>query len=477
MSAKRTLSFPQKQAQRAARSVVAPATTRTTRAQTRVSSEPLSEEDKALAVKGDPFEGANSEVDYDESESEEEKAPVPSNRLQSRSPSPVGEGGTAPEEGEVSGGDISDDADVQTQQEEVITDASDHEMITNSSDQQEMLNAAIANRCRKTPWSLVYDQTKQWTGRRDPNHRYALYDCNAIHESKICRLKGDDGREDEEFIELFLMYRSFNVKRARVPKLDSMIQAWNAFVDNYTKDPVKWRDALEKHRFNYVSRYEDGLRFEIHHQCVEANVPCALPQEYNCLWCGPTDPRVKSVDDELLRRTIPLRIWDLVDRLLVKLEKEGRVPDRNQTQRRGRHAAKRNVTPKYQRLADSQASVRDSSVHDDLVHYEYSDRSRRQRSIVDRHANRSMEEEEEDRSVALDLSPVYPAGYDPPAGVPANREIQDLRQELTETRELVRSLDGQLKALVADYKCLLGELNAQHISVRRKRQRHADDMA
>lgn len=44
-----------------------------TRVQTRVSP---SEEDKALAVKGGPFEGSNSEVDYDESESEEEKAHI-----------------------------------------------------------------------------------------------------------------------------------------------------------------------------------------------------------------------------------------------------------------------------------------------------------------------------------------------------------------------------------------------------------------
>lgn len=438
-------------------------------AEASVSSANLADDDESLAVEGDPFAGANSEVDYDESESEEEvKDSAPVGRIKSRTPSPVGEDEALPEEGEVEGNDNNDVVE------------SSNEPITNSSDLFELLGGAIAARSRTTPWGLMYHQTRQWSGRKDSTHSLPLYNCETIRKNRLCRLEGEADRSDGEFIELFLKYRYFNPKRvARAPKFESLVQAWNAFVDNFTKDPRRWREVLEKHHFNYVRYNEDGLRNEIHQLCVEAGMPCALPRNLNCVWCAPGDPSIKSIDDPYWRNIIPAKIWELVDLLFNKYVEgpKANVSGRNQTQRQGRRAVKKYATPMCHELEDIQASVRDNSVRDDHSPAGRGDRSERQQSNVDRRLNRSEEVEEEDiHDPSLDLSPVYPAGFEP-AGSSRGGEIATLRQELSETRERVRSLEGQLSALVADYKCLLGELNAQHIAVRRKRQRHADDKA
>jgi hypothetical protein len=66
--------------------------------------------------------------------------------------------------------------------------------------------------------------------------------------------------DDDTFISLFLQSRFYSGKmKNTAPQMDAVHQAWNAFSDNYLKNPARWRKKLLETRNNFTSHSESGL--------------------------------------------------------------------------------------------------------------------------------------------------------------------------------------------------------------------------
>jgi hypothetical protein len=162
------------------------------------------------------------------------------------------------------------------------------------------------------PWDAEYLACKQWAGTQPKNGvGYRLYDCKQLEDAILKHLKGATSRYatcgSGWYVRTFHANRlytnkRFNKKRANTEERYALAQAWNAFVDNFSKEPTKWVLRFNKNRREYESRTEFGRKLRLHRSCDEAEIPCAVREEWICPVCQPGDPKMPDEFYEFIKR-------------------------------------------------------------------------------------------------------------------------------------------------------------------------------
>ncbi|KAG6587253.1 uncharacterized protein IUM83_02852 [Phytophthora cinnamomi] len=102
------------------------------------------------------------------------------------------------------------------------------------------------------------------------------------------------------YIGLFHELRWFQSKktssRSKVPEWQALCQSWNAFVDNFNKRPSAYRDRIKQARDRFETYSKRGKLEQLHVAAEEANVPCAVPEGFQCTKCFPGAVRLSDRD-------------------------------------------------------------------------------------------------------------------------------------------------------------------------------------
>lgn len=248
-------------------------------------------------------------------------------------------------------------------------------LITNATNESEEIDGWIANRGARWPWLSYWKTTSKWRGL--DSHGVKIYGCDPLRKAadRAARrgiFSKDAGKGDNHFITLFLRSRYYNNKLGGNAKTDMVFvgQAWAAFVENYTKDVGSWHARFEKARDNFSKHSLTGLAVEVHYQCHELGLPCAVQADDACTVCEEGDPcfepdEIGAGDVIRWNERIPTKLRELIETYQFRLAKArvaGTLPAR-----RGRPAAGRPRAPKSRGKAGSRATARGILAGDELL--------------------------------------------------------------------------------------------------------------
>ncbi|POM67243.1 LOW QUALITY PROTEIN: Hypothetical protein PHPALM_16789 [Phytophthora palmivora] len=125
-----------------------------------------------------------------------------------------------------------------------------------------------------------------------PPHPKPLYVChNIVDVASAIAMKFEplSTQRRDYYIALFHELRHWNSKKtsrnSKVPEWQALCQSWNAFVENFNKDPQGYRDRLAAARERF-GKFSKRVKIErLHNEAVEAGIPCAVPIGINCSHC------------------------------------------------------------------------------------------------------------------------------------------------------------------------------------------------
>uniref|UniRef100_H3H875 Uncharacterized protein n=1 Tax=Phytophthora ramorum TaxID=164328 RepID=H3H875_PHYRM len=146
--------------------------------------------------------------------------------------------------------------------------------------------AALRTEPVREPWMPSQFEISSRFGATVPPNLYALYSCNAIVDDDVAKRLHFDPMTDQRrdyYIGLFHELRWFASKktsrRSKVPEWQALCQSWNAFVENFNKNPAGYRDRISQARERYEKFSKRGKLERLHHGAVGIGLPCAVPYD------------------------------------------------------------------------------------------------------------------------------------------------------------------------------------------------------
>ncbi|KAK1946177.1 hypothetical protein P3T76_001730 [Phytophthora citrophthora] len=147
-----------------------------------------------------------------------------------------------------------------------VPDASSSKRPRSDEEASPMLRALTAPRTDppvRAPWMPTEAQIHDRFGASSPPNPVLLYSCNSINDDDVAKevvFESETQRRDY-YIGLFHELRYFAAKKtsrkSKVPEWQALCQSWNAFVDNFNKDPKAYRERVVATRdrfYTYTSR-------------------------------------------------------------------------------------------------------------------------------------------------------------------------------------------------------------------------------
>ncbi|GMF54457.1 unnamed protein product [Phytophthora fragariaefolia] len=116
-----------------------------------------------------------------------------------------------------------------------------------------------------------------------------LHFVRGINDDDVTKELDYDPATDQRrdyFIGRFRELRWYGYKktsrRSRVPEWQALCQSWGAFVENFNKEPVGYRERVRLSRERY-ERFSKRPKIDrLHWRAVEAGIPCAVPMGIAC---------------------------------------------------------------------------------------------------------------------------------------------------------------------------------------------------
>ncbi|POM79736.1 Hypothetical protein PHPALM_2524 [Phytophthora palmivora] len=136
-----------------------------------------------------------------------------------------------------------------------------------------------------------------------PPHPIPLYVCSSIVDDASAiamNFEPLSTQRRDYYIALFHELRHWNSKKtsrnSKVPEWQALCQSWNAFVENFNKDPQGYRDRLAAARERF-GKFSKRVKIErLHNEAVEAGIPCAVPIGIICSHCPIGAVRLSDAD-------------------------------------------------------------------------------------------------------------------------------------------------------------------------------------
>ncbi|KAE9005873.1 hypothetical protein PR003_g15863 [Phytophthora rubi] len=119
------------------------------------------------------------------------------------------------------------------------------------------------------------------------------------------------------------------------------------FVENFSKNPLGYRERVRSVRERYESYSKRPKILRLHDGAVEAGIPCAVPAGIACERCQPGTVRLSERD--LIGYTgirVPEELKTLREKLITQLSAESAEGDRNSQSRAvGDYSSRSSFTP------------------------------------------------------------------------------------------------------------------------------------
>ncbi|KAK1928929.1 hypothetical protein P3T76_015569 [Phytophthora citrophthora] len=154
----------------------------------------------------------------------------------------------------------------------------------------------------RTPWMPTEAQIHDRFGASSPPNPILLYSCNSINDDDVAKevdFESETQRRDY-YIGLFHELRYFAAKKtsrkSKVPEWQALCQSWNAFVDNFNKDPKAYRERVVATRDRFYTYTSRGKCERLHDQSMEAGISCAVLFGTFCPCCPPGAARLSESD-------------------------------------------------------------------------------------------------------------------------------------------------------------------------------------
>ncbi|KAG6617845.1 uncharacterized protein IUM83_09577 [Phytophthora cinnamomi] len=155
----------------------------------------------------------------------------------------------------------------------------------------------------RDPWTPSASEIADRYGNSVPPNEVPLYVCSAIKDDAVAaelHFDAETHQRRDYYIGLFHELRWFQSKktssRSKVPEWQALCQSWNAFVDNFNKRPSAYRDRIKQARDGFETYSKRGKLEQLHVAAEEANVPCAVPEGFQCTKCFPGAVRLSDRD-------------------------------------------------------------------------------------------------------------------------------------------------------------------------------------
>ncbi|KAG6578268.1 uncharacterized protein IUM83_16441 [Phytophthora cinnamomi] len=155
----------------------------------------------------------------------------------------------------------------------------------------------------RDPWMPSASEIADRFGNSVPPNEVPLYVCSAIKDDAVAaelHFDADTHQRRDYYIGLFHELRWFQSKktssRSKVPEWQALCQSWNAFVENFNKRPSAYRDRIKQARDRFETYSKRGKLEQLHVAAEEANVPCAVPEGFQCTKCFPGAVRLSDRD-------------------------------------------------------------------------------------------------------------------------------------------------------------------------------------
>ncbi|KAK1928337.1 hypothetical protein P3T76_016195 [Phytophthora citrophthora] len=207
-----------------------------------------------------------------------------------------------------------------------VPDASSSKRPRSDEEASPMLRALTAPRTDppvRAPWMPTEAQIHDRFGASSPPNPILLYSCNSINDDDVAKevdFESETQRRDY-YIGLFHELRYFAAKKtsrkSKVPEWQALCQSWNAFVDNFNKDPKAYRERVVATRDRFYTYTSRGKCERLHDQSMEAGIPCAVPFGTFCPCRPPGAARLSESD--LTGYTLT-RVPDHIKELRARLE-------------------------------------------------------------------------------------------------------------------------------------------------------------
>ncbi len=133
--------------------------------------------------------------------------------------------------------------------------------------------------------------------RRGNQFGTVLFDCSELIDIPTL----PDDRKEFYLIDLFFQKRFFRKDSHFNPMIQSgpnaLADGWEQFVIHFKKDPVKWKEHLDKDRARYCRNVKpEGPMIEIHTMCIEEGIPCCITREQQCILCYPDSMKATELN-------------------------------------------------------------------------------------------------------------------------------------------------------------------------------------
>jgi len=144
----------------------------------------------------------------------------------------------------------------------------------------------------RSPWMPSEREISKRMGTNCPPGASLLYVPNDIRDDDEARARQFASQEERRdyYVSLFhelLFYKSKSgaSAKSKISADQALAQSWNAFVENFNAKPLAYRKRVEKARVAWERYGRGGLMIRLHDMCMEAGVPCAIPEGRECLKC------------------------------------------------------------------------------------------------------------------------------------------------------------------------------------------------
>ncbi|KAG6618675.1 uncharacterized protein IUM83_01246 [Phytophthora cinnamomi] len=144
----------------------------------------------------------------------------------------------------------------------------------------------------RDPWMPSASEISDRYGNSVPPNEVPLYVCSAIKDDAVAaelHFDAETHQRRDYYIGLFHELRWFQSKktssRSKVPEWQTLCQSWSAFVENFNKKPSAYRDRIKQARDRFETYSKRGKLEQLHLAAEEANVPCAVPEGFQCAKC------------------------------------------------------------------------------------------------------------------------------------------------------------------------------------------------
>lgn len=201
----------------------------------------------------------------------------------------------------------------------------------------------------RDPWMPSATEIAARVGNSVPPNTIPLYVCSGIVDDGVAEGQHFDPMTDQRrdyYIGLFHELRYYSSKktssRSKVPEWQALCQSWNAFVENFNKNPAAYRERVKHARERFETFSTRGRLEQLHRSSVDAGVPCAVPEGQQCTLCLPGAARLSDRDlNGYTTIRVPASLKDLRAKFMAREERD----ERGASSAAGDHSARTTFAP------------------------------------------------------------------------------------------------------------------------------------